>query len=140
MPNSALILVYGSDLRLMETRRWVLEKADFEVLTALNFTDVCQILSAENVDLFILCHTLSAKDRDTVLSFAHSARPEMKVLVMDGITSGFRAGINGTVLSAFANPRFLISTVRKMTGPKGSLPTNLNLPRGVITDTATQTS
>jgi len=140
MPSSALILIYGSDSRLVETRCWVLEKADFKVLTALNLTDVCLVLSAEEVDLLILCHTLSAKDRDTVLSFAHSARPEVKALVMDGITPDFRVGINDTVLSGFADPRLLISTVRKITRPKGSLPTDLNFPRGVITDTASQTS
>ncbi len=139
MPSSASVLIYGNDPILIKTRRLVLEKASFRVVTATNLAEAYRILSAETVNVFNLCHTLPANDRDCALSLAHSVQPEVKILVLDGVTSDLAIGTDDTVLSAFTDPRLLISTVQSLTRESGTLPPDLISPHGMSTETASQT-
>lgn len=55
-------LIYGRDAQLLETRGWVLERAGMSVSTATKLAQVEHFLTTEQVDLFILCHTLTPEE------------------------------------------------------------------------------
>lgn len=57
MPLRPTTLIYGRDAPLIQTRQWVLERVDFQVLTALRLTEVKDIIGSKRIDLFILCHS-----------------------------------------------------------------------------------
>jgi len=113
---STSILIYGRDRKLLETRRWVLETAGFQVSTTAKPTEVYQAMVAQHIDLFILCHTLSAEDQGTALATAHALRPGMKNLVLVEDTFESHLDPRDTILSAFATPTVLIGAVQKIVG------------------------
>ncbi|HEV2620119.1 MAG TPA: hypothetical protein VGU23_09315 [Acidobacteriaceae bacterium] len=104
------ILVYGRDIHLIETRRWVLEHAGFAVSTTLELRDAEDRIDADHFDLFILCHTLSAEECTSILANVHSRHPEMKILILSRSRPDCGSK-DDFVLSAFATPQALISTV-----------------------------
>ena len=110
---SAAILVYGRDDRLLETRRWVLERAGLKVCTATELSAVEQVLATEPIVLFVLCHTLSPEESDASLLKAHALRPQMKNLVLTANTPLGSLGSREEVVSAFEGPRTLLAAVER---------------------------
>lgn len=113
---STSILIYGRDERLLETRRWVLETAGFEVSTTAKPTEVYQTMVAQHIDLFILCHTLSADEQGSALATAHALRPEMRNLVLVEDTFESQLDPRDAILSAFATPKVLIAAAQTLAG------------------------
>jgi len=116
MPLPPSILILGRDISLLETRRWVLEHVGFEVSATLDPKEAAKRIDAGSVDLFILCHTLSTEEHIYVLAHAHSQCPRVKTLILTTFRSGCESK-EDFVLSEFASPRMLISTVFKLTDP-----------------------
>jgi DNA-binding NtrC family response regulator len=112
--ESAAILVYGRDDRLLETRRWVLERSGLKVCTTTELSDVEQILATEPIVLFVLCHTLSPEESDASLLKAHALRPQMKNLVLTANTPLGSLGSREEVVSAFEGPRTLLAAVERL--------------------------
>jgi hypothetical protein len=56
------ILMYGRDARLLETQAWVLERAGHRGRTVSTFDDLEHLLSTEETDLLVLCHSLSMEE------------------------------------------------------------------------------
>ncbi len=120
MPRSSCILIYGTDSSLIETRRWVLEKAEFEVHPVQDLSQAREVLSTGTVDIFILCHTLSAEECSGALSLAHLLRPETKNLILAAVLSECSGTARDAILTAFASPQLLISTVNGLVGQVAS--------------------
>jgi DNA-binding NtrC family response regulator len=112
----ALILVYGKDAHLLETRRWILEGAGMKVTTTTKFSEVEGILREEAIDLFLLCHTLSPEEGDFCLTKATALRPAMKKLVLTANTPLGPLGSREEKISAFDGPKTLMSAVQKILG------------------------
>jgi len=110
----AFILVYGRSALLLETRRWVLERAGMKVKTATRLSEVEEMLVGEAIDLFILCHTLSPEEGDHCLMKASALRPAMKKLVLTANTPLGSLGPRETRVSAFSGPKVLVSEVEKL--------------------------
>ena len=83
MSDPAPILVYGSDLSLLETRRMVLKTPGGEVYTATKPAEAEQILLHAKPNLLVLCYTLSSEDRRSILDFARGIHPAMTILVLE---------------------------------------------------------
>jgi hypothetical protein len=112
----AAILVYGRDAELLETRRWVLERAGMKVITVTDLAQAENILLNEAIDLFILCHTLSPEEGDLCLMKAQILRPEMKKLVLTANTPLGSLGPHEPKVSAFGGPKSLLFEVEKILG------------------------
>lgn len=111
--HSPSILVYGRDASLLRTRGWVLEKAGFQVVQVQTIADIDRI-KAVQPSLVILCHTLSAEQRQCALVTFESLWPGVKKLFMTAnIVFGSNDRSTQTV-SAFEGPRALIEVARKM--------------------------
>lgn len=85
MADSASILLFGQDTRLVDTRRWVLEKAGFQLHTALSLTDLDWMAEQHQIDLFILCDSLSSELRLQALEVIRYRWPLSQRLVLTPI-------------------------------------------------------
>jgi DNA-binding response OmpR family regulator len=68
-----VILICGHDPLLLETRRLILKHAGFSPITALGLKPATEIISVQEVDLLILCSSLSEAESGILLN-------ELKVL------------------------------------------------------------
>lgn len=121
MTKKALILVYGRELSLLETRCWVLEGAGFHVLSATHFDEATSIFDTDRPDLMILCHSLLPEQRQRILSATWALRPSRKVLVLAGGGIHAYPDDEGTAaIDSFDGPRVLLSTVNRMLSETGA--------------------
>jgi DNA-binding response OmpR family regulator len=114
--SATSILVYGHETGLLETRKWVLEKAGFAVHATTDFPQAIERVERQGPALLILCHTLSGRDREGVLSWTRARRPETKVLVLTTHLPVAQVGQGVEVLSAFIDPRVLLAAVERALG------------------------
>lgn len=121
MSSPAPILVYGSDSRLLATRRMVLETLGGRVETALDHEQAKELLLDLDIELLVLCFTISAAERELVLQAARHRTPELKVLVLQGDGSG-PANVLDDHFSIFAGPAKLKSKVLEMLERTAVLP------------------
>ncbi len=115
MTPASTILIYGHDRTLLDTRRWVLQKAGFQVFTVGKMENAAKMMADERIDLLLLCHTLTAKERRAALAAETALRPDTKRLVM--VTTLQEVGleeIEGESLHIFAGAAALIAATRKL--------------------------
>ena len=108
------ILVYGRDPSLLDTRRWVLERAGYRVLTAQALAEAKHFAATEPVSVLLLCHSLSAQDSENALEAADTIRPEMRRLLITANTHVCTARHEDHILSAFDGPQALIAAVQEL--------------------------
>lgn len=113
MSQQARILVYGRDPALLETRRLVLESKQDPVAATTDFIEACRYLEVEQLELLVLCYTLSRDDRSLILAVLAQVRPQMKVLALeaDG-PPPFRE--TPSTLNIFSGPRVLREKVNAL--------------------------
>ncbi len=114
MPTS-LILVYGRDARLLETRSWVLEQAGYGVVSAMWWNEAEALARSEPLDLAVLCHSLSAEETQAALVALRRLRPKMQRLVLTVGATAITDGQQEAVLSAYDGPRKLLEAVAQLT-------------------------
>jgi DNA-binding NtrC family response regulator len=110
---SAGILIFGHDELLLDTRRLILKNAGFQVWTASNATLAIQILDLQQIDIFILCQTLSGRESEAVLKSAHKLRPELKNIVLSIDSVSQSSGRQDRLVTSFLDPRRLIALIRR---------------------------
>lgn len=113
MPSPPVIVVYGHDQSLLDTRTWVLQGAGYQVSQASQLSEVEQAADQRSVALVVMCHTLSgAECEETRTHLDH--RPEIHRLL---ITANQRLSVPAMgepVISAFDGPRALVDMVEKI--------------------------
>lgn len=115
MPLPATILIYGHDPMLLDTRRWVLEKAGFEVLTIAELDRAAEIVTDQPIDLFLLCHTLTVAERHAAVTTISALQPQMKRLIMTtNAHEDEREEVEGESLHLFMGAEGLIATARRL--------------------------
>jgi DNA-binding NtrC family response regulator len=115
------ILVYGKDEILVMTRCLLLGKAGYEVFTAQTFGNAMLVLMNHQVDLVVLCQTLTDAERRGILETAHALQPEIKCVALDFGES--EVAIEGVdLIRGLVGPSTLLNAVGKMlTQPHGSV-------------------
>jgi DNA-binding response OmpR family regulator len=115
------ILVYGNDQMLVATRRLILERAGYTVFTAESLSNAALVLMARQIDVLVLCQTLSDEERGAVLETAHALKPKTRcaALSFDGrdvVTDGvlIHRGLDG--------PPSLLTAIGRMLGQKTAHP------------------
>jgi hypothetical protein len=80
------ILVFGKDEMLVGTRGLIFEKAGYTVFTAESLSNAALVLMNHQIDVLVLCQTLSDEERCAILETAHALQPETRcaVLSFDG--------------------------------------------------------
>jgi hypothetical protein len=128
MSISGDVLIYGRDLRLLETRSWMLQKAGHKVSAAMELSDFEQILSCEKVSLSILCHTLSAEQRSKAVAKIEELRPHVKKLLLAASSFPPVEGNPEEIFYTSAGPSALIATVNCLLGGDGNIPVATQCP------------
>jgi hypothetical protein len=107
------ILVYGNDEMLIVTRRMIFEKAGYTAFTANSLSNAALVLMNHQIDVLVLCQTLSDQERCAVLETAHTLQPEIKCAAMsfdgrDVVTDGVR------IHRALNGPPALLAVIGQM--------------------------
>jgi len=76
------ILVYGTDPILLTTRRLKLEKAGYRVFATMEFLDAKLVLMNQQIDVLIVCQTLSDDERSGILETAQAMTPDVKCVIV----------------------------------------------------------
>lgn len=116
VPIPASILVYGRDLKLLQTRCMLLQMTGSKVLSAGVLTEAQQLLTEEHPDLLILCHTVSPDDASRLLSApgTMSLRTRTVVLTAGGKKS---SGFSGSeAVDVLDGPGVLLDRVTELLG------------------------
>ena len=104
------ILVTGRDAALLSTRAQVLASAQYRVSTSLQ--PLASSESLEDVQLLIVCHTLSATERqDDIATFAASV-PKAKALCL--IPHAGSSTDGAAILDSFCGPREMLRVVHRL--------------------------
>ena len=110
MRERELILIYGRDAHLLDTRCWVLEQAGYRVMAVSSLSEAQQAAEVEDARVLVLCHSLSRADCQAAVEMAEAVAPQMKILTL---TAG-KAAYTEPSMSAFEGPRRLIEEVGKL--------------------------
>jgi hypothetical protein len=119
MSISGDVLIYGRDLRLLETRSWILQKAGYKVSAAMELSDVKRILGSEKVNLSILCHTLSSEQRSRAVAKIEELRPHVKKLLLAASSFAPVEGNPEEMFYTSAGPSALIAAVNLLMNGDG---------------------
>ena len=111
------ILIYGRDPSLLDTRRWVLEKAGYRVFSAQTLAEAERLAATEPISLFVLCHSLTPQDCQDALAAAGKIQPKMRRLLITANTPVCNQGHEDRLLSAFDGPQALIAAVHDLLPP-----------------------
>jgi DNA-binding response OmpR family regulator len=114
MQVPAVVLLFGEDDRLVETRGWVLEKAGFEVRTALTIIDLDRIATQEEIDLFLLCDSLHPEACIQCVALIRSRWPLTRRLIIEPVIISAELDPRESILSAMEGPRGLITAIHKL--------------------------
>ncbi len=100
---------------LLESRRLVLRRAGFDVLTAVEFDAVRKFTESYKIDLLIAGHTLGQAQCEEVIHLAKAVNPPIKTLVLryEG-SSPCAVGIADEELDLMGGPEALIAKVKEM--------------------------
>jgi hypothetical protein len=107
------ILVYGNEEMLVTTRGLILETAGYKVFTAQQFGNAMLVLMNHQIDVCVLCQSLTGEERRGILETAHSLQPEIKCAVIDFEES--EVTINGVdLIRGLVEPSTLLKTIGKL--------------------------
>lgn len=100
---------------LLETRRRVLESMGLTVVTARGAAETLRRLPQLQFDLAILCHSLSAEDRQQIAAALRQANPAAAILLV-GRGSGGQIGDGNADIDAVVDPdpERLTETLRRV--------------------------
>ena len=98
---------------LLTTRRIILEKAGYDVVTTSTFSDAMLLLMNQPFNLLILCQSLTQEERRGMLESARAIDSELKCAVLE-FTGGHEKIANEEVVDGLLDPTNLIDSIRHM--------------------------
>jgi hypothetical protein len=115
------ILVYGNDEVLVMTRCLILEKTGYKVFPAQAFGNAMLVLMHHQIDLCVLCQSLTDDERRGIWETARALQPDIKCVVLDFAES--EVAIEGVdLIRGLAGPSSLLNAVGKLLTQKVSVP------------------
>lgn len=111
MPSNA-ILHFGHDQSLLHSRGAVLAKSQARVDSVSSFLQLEECLRARCYRLFVLCHTLSAKERERAIALVWLRVPNIHVLALQARKSVVFPGAQ--ILSTDTGPQALRFAVQSL--------------------------
>lgn len=117
MRAQSVIVVYGHDQSLLDTRSWVLQGAGYRVLQVSQNSELEQASNAPSVALLLLCHTLTQEECEGTRAFL-DRRSGIKRLLITANRPLSPQTMSDPVVSAFDGPGALIDMVDKVLAAK----------------------
>ena len=77
----SLVVLWSQDVRLAQTRHWVLEQAGFSVQTVSSLADLYATADRSTVAVFLLCNSLSAEQRAEATHHIREHWKDAKLLI-----------------------------------------------------------
>jgi CheY-like chemotaxis protein len=115
------ILVCSNDAMLVTTRGLILEKAGYKVLTAQTFANALLMLKHHQIDLCVLCQSLTDEEQRGIVETARAVQPEIKLATLD---FGEPAIEGVELIQGLMGPSMLLNTVGKILTQKDSSQTD----------------
>ncbi|GAC1416302.1 MAG: hypothetical protein NVSMB62_05770 [Acidobacteriaceae bacterium] len=106
-----MILMFGHNPNLLETRQWVLQSRGYRVVTAEALSAFESIPRSRTVSLVLLCHSLSPEERDGAIAISRSRWPGCLHLALEADHGRAPTGILGQLLHTQDGPGQLITKV-----------------------------
>jgi hypothetical protein len=107
------ILIYGNDSMLVKTRGWLLERAGYRVFTAAEFSAAMLVLMNQQIDVLLLCQSLSDEERRGILETARASRPYTKCTIFG--YDGREVAVDGAdVVEKVEGPSTLIGAIGRI--------------------------
>jgi DNA-binding NtrC family response regulator len=107
------ILIYGNEPILLKTRGHILEKAGYKVLTSRAFAGAMLTLMTQQVDVCVLCQSLTDEERRRFLQTTNALQPEIKCAVLD-FEEGEDPVVEVDLIRGLAAPTTLLNAVGKL--------------------------
>jgi len=111
MSFQSLVLIYGHDSDLLRSRRWVLEKTGYRVVTTTELTEIGCLAENRAIDLVVLCHTLTLEECGRALALACTRWPSVQSLVLTSAHQGCVSLNANKFLDTSAGPAMLVHMV-----------------------------
>ena len=108
------VLIYGRDIKLLDTRSRVLQRAGFEVHVTQDLSSTKLFLGERASDLLIVCHTLPQDEQESAKVIAQTARPVTKILVMTTEAPNPNENDSLAYISVLTGPIGLIDKVKEI--------------------------
>ena len=116
------ILVYSNEPMLVTTRGLILEKAGYEALASTTFAGAMLTLMTQQVDVLLLCQSLTDEERRGILETAHALQPEIKCVILDfEEPEGTIEGVD--LIRGLSGPTTLLNAVGKLLTQKAATQT-----------------
>jgi DNA-binding NtrC family response regulator len=101
--NPYCILLYEPDAILLETRRLLLERSGFQVVTATHLLEVQEMIVDEHIDLFVLGSSLPKNEYENAIAVARTLRPGIEIRNQNGNSYEFAVGTKDEVFHPFGS-------------------------------------
>lgn len=118
MNTSGLLLTFGRDAQLLETRALVLEKAGYRVQQTTSLPEMERALTQATFNLVILCHSISGVECSSALSTIHRQTPPPPCLVLTTGQSACADSLSENLLNPMEGPAKLIAKVKHLLNDK----------------------
>ena len=119
--SSIVLMLYGHDPALLETRKWVLQTRGYHVAQITGLAEIDRVALKSDVRLLILCHPLSAAETKAALNRATARWPEVKHVVLGAADSRYPTGVLGGLLYTKEGPGKLLMMVKELLEPEAPL-------------------
>ncbi len=116
----AIILIVDDDRTIVRLCQRLLERAAYQVFTALDPLEALKILEQQKVDLLLSDIRMPIMDGFELISRAKQFQPDLPVLIMTGYGSienaiqALHRGVDGLILKPFENTAELIQAVQRV--------------------------
>lgn len=116
----AVVLIVDDDRTIVRLCQRLLERASYQVLTAMDPLEALRILERQKVNLLLSDIRMPIMDGFELISQAKQLQPDLPVLVMTGYGSidtaiqALHRGVDGLILKPFENATELVQTVQRV--------------------------
>ena len=116
----AIVLIVDDDRTIVRLCQRLLERASYQVITAINPSEILDILGRQKINLLLTDIRMPGMDGFELISQAKKLQPDLPVLVMTGYGNvddalqALHRGVDGLILKPFENSTDLVNTVRQI--------------------------
>jgi hypothetical protein len=107
------IFIYGNDPMLVTTRRLIFERAGYTVFAAESLSNAALVLMNHQIDVFVLCQSLSDEERHAALETANTLQSEIKCVSLS-FNGGDIAMDGASTYQGVMTPTSLLAAIGQM--------------------------
>jgi DNA-binding NtrC family response regulator len=111
MAANSLVLMFGRDSLLLQTRQWLLQSVGYRAHIARELAEVEDVLSRGEVELLVLCHTLAGEECEQAIALLQRWSPSAKCLVLTANGCSCLAALCEESTQARDGPRKFVAKV-----------------------------